>query len=408
MVAGFRQIFVTTWLLFAWNILSEVAVSYVIATNPTKLSYPSFHQRLAFTTREDVSASRRRTEIRSRRRVTLYRQQEFGLPTTTAATTALRYTNKNIDETTTSTSPSSTSTTVVTTVAETSLTGVIVDVTFTQHRPLGCIIEESLVTPTSAATMSTTTNNKALPSKSSSSSQDNRKKNHIVFITSVTANGFADRAGLLVGDVIIGVSTAFTTSTSIFSNEECTLETSSSTIMDVTGFGIDRVKSLIMCRYDNEPFTLRVLRGTTALQDHEVALTELCSNPDTTSTEAEQCMIDFIQGGYAMAENQVVGASKTVNIDNTPDDGECNIPDSEMDDGECLLNDMHSLWASDLPMSSSQQQPQPNTMSPASSATSSNKDSAAVVKPWSSRASPSGTFVRDPATGKMKNLDANQ
>jgi hypothetical protein len=242
MVAGFRLIFVTTWLLFAWNMAPEVAVSYVIATNPTKLSYPSFHQRLAFIAREDLLARRRQTEIHSRRRVTLYRQQEFGLPTTTVVTTALRYTNKNIDETTTSTSPSSTSTTVVTTIAETSLTGVIVDVTFTQHRPLGCIIEESLVTPTSV----TNTNNKALPSKSSSSSsssslQDNRKKNHIVFITSVTANGFADRAGLLVGDVIIGVSTAFTTSTSIFSNEECNLETSSSTIIDVTGFGIDRV-----------------------------------------------------------------------------------------------------------------------------------------------------------------------
>jgi hypothetical protein len=237
MVAGFRQTFVTTWLLFAWNMAPEVAVSYVITTNPTKLSYPSFHQRLAFIAREDVSDRRRQTEIHSRRRVTLYRQQEFGLPTTTVVTTALRYTNKNIDETTTSTSPSSSSTTVVTTIAETSLTGVMVDVTFTQHRPLGCIIEESLVTPTSAIT----TSNKALPSKSSSSLQDNRKKNHIVFITSVTANGFADRAGLLVGDVIIGVSTAFTTSTTIFSNEECNLETSSSTIMDVTGFGIDRV-----------------------------------------------------------------------------------------------------------------------------------------------------------------------
>ena len=156
-----------------------------------------------------------------------------------------------------------------------------------------------------------------------------------------------------------------------------------------------------MCRYDNEPFTLRVLRGTTALQDHEVALTELCSNPDTTSSEAEQCMIDYIQSGYAIADS-------IVNFDNTPNNCECNILlDNEMDDGDCLLNDMHSLWASDLPMSSSLQQTDKVTPISGGAAVATNRtnDNVAVVKPWSSRVSPSGTFVRDPTTGKMKNLD---
>ena len=170
-------------------------------------------------------------------------------------------------------------------------------------------------------------------------------------------------------------------------------------------------KSLIMCRYDNEPFTLRVLRGTLALHDHEAALTELCSNPDTASTEAEQCMIDYIQGAYATNDSKKnSGGSKTVSIDNTPDDGECTIMDTDMDDGDCLLNDLHSLWASDLPMSSSQQQQLQNSNSGTDTTNGStgnnSKDTAAVVKPWSSRASPSGTFVRDPTTGKMKNLDA--
>ena len=158
-----------------------------------------------------------------------------------------------------------------------------------------------------------------------------------------------------------------------------------------------------MCRHDNEPFTLQVLRGTTALQDHEVALTELCSNPDTTSTEAEQCMIDYIQGAYATDD------SKVVNMDSIPEDGECTIVDTtDMDDGECLLNDMHSLWASDLPMSSSlQQQEEQNGKGINTSQSQSNSATGKAVKPWSSRASPSGTFVRDPTTGKMKNLESS-
>ena len=372
-------------------------------------SYPTSHSQLAFITKDREDTNFRRRRIASNR---------YSSPT---STTVLRYTNQNIDETTTSTASSSSSSssktsTVVTTIAETSLTGVVMDITFSQHRPLGCVIEESLVSPP-VTTITVSLGN-------------------IVFITSVTANGFAQQAGLLVGDVIIGVSTAFTTTNN---KDECNVSSLPSTIMDVTGFGIERVyviddvclisfcffktyiyctsllfllhstiviscsKSLIMCRHDNEPFTLQVLRGTTALQDHEVALTELCSNPDTTSTEAEQCMIDYIQGAYATDD------SKVVNMDSIPEDGECTIVDTtDMDDGECLLNDMHSLWASDLPMSSSlQQQEEQNGKGINTSQSQSNSATGKAVKPWSSRASPSGTFVRDPTTGKMKNLESS-
>ena len=34
------------------------------------------------------------------------------------------------------------------------------------------------------------------------------------------------------------------------------------------------------------------------MADHEAALTELCTNPDTSDEEAEQCVLDFLQGGY--------------------------------------------------------------------------------------------------------------
>ena len=214
--------------------------------------YPTSHLQLTFITkdREDTTFRRRRiasnrsspqrfssiasSSISSSSSFTSSSSSSILLhqprPTTsiaTTSTTVLRYTNQNIDETTTSTtsssSPSSSKTsTVVTTIAETSLTGVVIDITFSQHRPLGCVIEESLVSPP-VTTITVSLGN-------------------IVFITSVTANGFAQQAGLLVGDVIIGVSTAFTTTTSNNNKEEeCNVSSLPSTIMDVTGFGIERV-----------------------------------------------------------------------------------------------------------------------------------------------------------------------
>jgi hypothetical protein len=166
-----------------------------------------------------------------------------------------------------------------------------------------------------------------------------------------------------------------------------------------------------MCRPDDEPLIVRVLRGTTALHDHEVALTELCANPDTTSTETDQCLIDYIQGGYATLDNNNLGDYQ----DDTDTDANSNtaangrrsniIDDTSLGnvDGECLLNDLHSLWASDAVIV-----PTTTTATATSLTTDVSNPKADTVKPWSSRASPSGTFVRDPTTGKMTNLDATK
>lgn len=55
------------------------------------------------------------------------------------------------------------------------------------HRPLGCTVEESLV-----------------------SEIDKTKRNqHYVFVSKVTPGGFAEQAGLQVGDVVVGVSGIF-------------------------------------------------------------------------------------------------------------------------------------------------------------------------------------------------------
>ena len=142
------------------------------------------------------------------------------------------------------------------------------------------------------------------------------------------------------------------------------------------------------------PLHLRVLRGTHALEEHEAALTELCSNPDLISTEADQCLLDFIQGGYSAA----ILEEET---DATPPP-DCAVENEE----ECLLllDDLHSLWASDLVPSTTAASAS-STSSGALPTTRTETLPPAAVKPWSARSSPSGTFVRDPATGRMKNLN---
>lgn len=79
--------------------------------------------------------------------------------------------------------------------------------TLKQHKPLGCTVEESLSTSTSTTT--TKQNNKSL---------------HYVFVTKVVEGGHAAKAGILPGDVIIGVTDMFGQETE-----------------NVAGMGIDKV-----------------------------------------------------------------------------------------------------------------------------------------------------------------------
>jgi hypothetical protein len=96
--------------------------------------------------------------------------------------------------------------------------------------------------------------------------------------------------------------------------------------------------------------------------------------------EVENCVVDFLAGGY-----DEVG-------DNLHDQGaECGD-----DDTECLIDDMMNLWADEVPLP-------PTTSGIADQVNGEN--SAKKPKPWSSRSSPSGTWVRDPKTGQMRNID---
>jgi len=235
--------------------------------------------------------------------------------------------------------------------------------TLKEHRPLGCTVEESLAVEDDQA----------------------------VFVASVKEGGFAHLAGLQVGDVIIGV-------TGLFGGEE---------IIDESVAGrIDKVKQLVAARPDAEPLQLRVARETAVLARHEAALAELCANPASDDDDAtEQCMLEYLQSGYyneqqededaAAAAAAAAALSLQQQDDDDNDDEICN-PD---EDEDCVLDDLHNLWAEDLP--------EPVKSVPSDSSFQDDDDSNnnnPAVKPWSSRASPSGTWVRDPTTGEMRNI----
>jgi hypothetical protein len=216
----------------------------------------------------------------------------------------------------------------------------MVTMEMTDHRPLGCTVEESLA-----------------PQDENDS---NRGLQPPVFVSKLVPGGFAEKAGLRVGDVIVAV-------TGLFGELEV-----------VAGLGVDKIKSYVSSVPDDEPLTIKVARGTDVYEKHEEALVELCASPQTSDKETDECVLDFLKSGYV--------------IDDTDDEESDEICD---DDSECLIDNLQNVWASDLPM--------PKT----TSGISDNPQDTTVQKPkpWSSRSSPSGTYVRDPVTGEMRNID---
>lgn len=209
------------------------------------------------------------------------------------------------------------------------------------HRPLQCTVEESLAA------------------------------GQHVFVSKIVEGGNADAGNLMVGDVIVGVSGVF------------------GELTDVTGVSIEKIKGLVAGCKDDEPLQLLVARGTTVVQDHEKALVDLCSNPSEIGAEADECILEYLEGGHIIEDTpSYVPKDAVVAV---IDDEEC---DTEDDEADCMLDNMLNMWDEDYAKSPVKVEPKIE------------EQSAPKVKPWSSRSSPSGTFVRDPVTGKMKNIDA--
>lgn len=199
-----------------------------------------------------------------------------------------------------------------------------------EHKPLGCSVEESLA-----------------------SEPDGVKH---VFVAEVNDGGNAAKAGLRKGDVIVQLSGTF------------------DEILDVSGLGIERIRSLVSGRPDESPLVMRIARGSDVMERHELALVELCIVGDDTTTA------DCITSIYA-AEDDIYLA------------GGDNMTMCDDDDGtECLLDSMWSDWSFDKATEEVEKEEEV-------------KKKPKKSQPWSSRSSPSGTYVRNPKTGKLENID---
>lgn len=141
---------------------------------------------------------------------------------------------------------------------------------------------------------------------------------------------------------------------------------------------------------EDEPLELRVLRGTNVLEDHERALVELCSDPNLDSAESDECVLDFLKGGYD-TDAVVV---KQVNGSNGSSSGQDGGTDKVEEQDEDLVGNLYNMWADELPVSASIKEIEET-----------DQTTKPEVKPWSSRSSGSGTWVRDPKTGEMRNID---
>ena len=113
----------------------------------------------------------------------------------------------------------------------------------------------------------------------------------------------------------------------------------------------------------------------------------------------ESCLLDYLKGGYDDGSMELDEDEKESLLLAT-NGADNNICDDDKET-ECLLDSMYGMWAEDLPDESSK-----NGVGMTDESGTKEPQQRPVIKPWSSRSSPSGTFVRDPATGRMTNIDA--
>lgn len=203
----------------------------------------------------------------------------------------------------------------------------------TNHKPLGCSVEESLV-------------------------KEEEDKNY-VFVSEVNKGSNADKAGVRVGDVIVQLSGTF------------------DEIVDVSGLGIERVRSLVGGRSEDRPLVIIVARGSDVKERHELALVELCIVGD--ETEIADCITSIYSGDYNDVD---VNNDKMAVCD-------------EDDESECMIDSIWKAWTVGMPESEREDDV----------GIEEEKIEKKKIDPWSSRSSPSGTYVRDPATGQMVNID---
>lgn len=184
-----------------------------------------------------------------------------------------------------------------------------------------------------------------------------------VFISKLVSGGLAANAGIEVGDLIVALSGTF------------------DSVEDMFGESIDKVRSLIAGRPEADELVIKVIRNTDVIQKHDSALVDLCILPEGQTNSRDETMEKCIETMYK--------ASYEIDDLNAVEGG-CN--DEDM---ECMLDTITDLWSDDFDDVG---------------IGGGNKEKAEEEKeekkkpaPWSSRSSPSGTYMR--VNGTMVNID---
>ena len=140
-------------------------------------------------------------------------------------------------------------------------------------------------------------------------------------------------------------------------------------------------RTLVSGRYPDKSLKMRVLRGTNVMERHESNLVTLCTLPGGTDDNLDECLTTIMKGETMEDNNSIMHCD---------------------DEENCMLDAMFEAWGDELVehVSVSQQQTseQRNEMEIEAAKKKNN------ARPWASRSSPSGTYVRDPTTGKMRNV----
>lgn len=147
-------------------------------------------------------------------------------------------------------------------------------------------------------------------------------------------------------------------------------------VIDVAGLGLDKIRSLVSGRLEDQTLTIRVARGSDVMERHETALVDLCILGEDVST------VNCITAIHSPDDDAYF----------TDDDIVMDCHDSDV---ECALDSLWNTWSEGLPIRNFEEE----------GTAEEPKEEKKKVAPWASRSSGSGTWVRDPATGQMRNID---
>lgn len=128
------------------------------------------------------------------------------------------------------------------------------------------------------------------------------------------------------------------------------------------------------------------------MEEHENKLVDLCSTLDVDDKALEDSIANYISA----SDDSMRAVIRSNNNNNMIDADDDNDGDDDDVTSDNMLDEMYNLWQEELPETFQPKEEEEEEEAPKKS----------KPRPWSSRSSPSGTFVRDPRTGKMRNIDA--